>query len=812
MELLDVVAIWGVILILVAGILAYMQAGRLAWAASIFAVIAGYAFHARPEWWVIAGLALAFLVPFCLLAIPRFRRPLISDRLSQRFSAAAPPTAQHGASIWCSELFRKGSGWREILRFPRTHLTVEEQDYIAGPVEALCERLVASPERRPLSPLDRRTWPALAADGLLGLDLPKEFGGRAFSPVGLAAVVEKIASRDLSIALCVGSPAATMARTLILEFGTRVQQEILTEVVRGNQILALVSAPTRDGAVAGRPAGRALVRREQQGQGPAQLGLTMEFELHCVELSPVASMLLIVVDIEDPNDLIGDGIGLRRAVVLVPADCGGVARGSRHDLARLSFPFGTVSGRQVNVPLDNVLGGCVDCDAVVERLADVSPWALFWSSADAAAAKVSSRCAGAMARISGMWGPAGNERAGAARTLGKMAAATYSLDASRRMTLSRISQHGVDEGLASLLKLLVSARGRRVMDAGLDIHGAAAICRGPTNLVAEVQKYPALSASLGGSDQQLRGRYVFQRSALAQHPYLGAMLAAAGAGPGHGDRAAFDRLVGRQLARVANRLVRALAMGWSGAWLAPHPARMQGMHRLARQVTRLSAGCSLTVELMLLHKGASLLEDSRTASRLSEIAAELFAATAVVRRYKLGGEEETERPLAAQAMVASMATAQLQLRHLLENNAPRWLHAIVRGVAFPFGWPFLAETDQAELQAAQALVVPSTVRDRLTAGIFWSGNRRDALSRLENALARINAITPLAEKLHSGERVGLIHGADLEEKLASAEAARLFAASDAQLLREADALRREVMAMDVVDEQLESLSQKRAPA
>jgi hypothetical protein len=32
------------------------------------------------------------------------------------------------------------------------------------------------------------------------------------------------------------------------------------------------------------------------------------------------------------------------------------------------------------------------------------------------------------------------------------------------------------------------------------------------------------------------------------------------------------------------------------------------------------------------------------------------------------------------------------------------------------------------------------------------------------------------------------------------------------LLREADALRREVMAMDVVDEQLESLSQKRAPA
>ncbi len=811
MELLNIAAIWGAILVVFVAVLVYMQAGGLAWATCSIAVITGFALQARPDWWVVAGLALAFLIPFCVLALPRFRRPLISDRLSGKFSGAEPYSAQ-GASAWCSELFRTGFRWREILRFPRTHLTAEERETIAGPVEALCERLVASPERRPLSPLDRRTWPVLAADGLLGLDLPTALGGRAFSPVGVAAVVEKIASRDLSIALCVGSPAATMARTLVLEFGTRAQQEILPEVVRGNEILTLAAAPTRDGAVAGRPAGRALVRREQQGQAPDQLGLTMEFELHCVELAPVASVFLIVVDIEDPNDLIGDSIGLRRAVVMVPADCAGVSRGSRHDLARLSFPFGTVSGRQVNVPLGNMLGGSGNCEAVVDRLADVSPWALFWSSADAAAAKVSSRCAGAMARISGMWGPAGNERAGAARTLGKMAAATYALDASRRMTLSRISQHGVDAGLASLLKLLVSARGRRVMDAGLDIHGVTAICRGPTNLVAEVQKYPALSASLGGSDQQLRGRYVFQRSALAQHPYLGDMLAAADAGQGRGDQAAFDRLVGRQLARVANRLLRALAMGWSGAWLAPRPARMPGLHRLARQVTRLAAACALTVELMLLHKGRGLLEDSRAASRLSEIAAELFATAAVVRRYKLGGQEETERPLAAQAMVASMATAQLQLRQLLENNTPRWLHATVRCVAFPFGWPFFVETDQAELQAAQALVVPSTVRDRLTTGIFWSGNRRDALARLENALSRINAITPLAEKLHSGERVGLIHGADLEEKLASAEAARLFAASDAQLLREADALRREVMAMDVVDEQPESISQKRAPA
>ncbi len=93
-----------------------------------------------------------------------------------------------------------------------------------------------------------------------------------------------------------------------------------------------------------------------------------------------------------------------------------------------------------------------------------------------------------------------------------------------------------------------------------------------------------------------------------------------------------------------------------------------------------------------------------------------------------------------------------------------------------------------------------------------SSDKRDSLARLESALSLVNAVAPLAEKLRSGERVGLIQGTDLEEKLASAEAARLLAASDAQLLREAEALRREVMAMEIVDVPAGSVDKKRTQA
>ncbi|MGW8369888.1 MAG: acyl-CoA dehydrogenase domain-containing protein, partial [Gammaproteobacteria bacterium] len=266
------------------------------------------------------------------------------------------------------------------------------------------------------------------------------------------------------------------------------------------------------------------------------------------------------------------------------------------------------------------------------------------------------------------------------------------------------------------------------------------------------------------------------------------------------------------LARVSNRFFRAVALGWSGALLAPRPSAMRGLHRLTRQASRLSEAAALTVELMLVQKGRELLADSYAAARLADVSAEMFAVSAVLRRYHLGGQEESERPLAKQALVAGIANAQFELRQLLENNAPRWLHATVRCAAYPYGWPFMAGTDMAELRAAQALVVPSTVRDRLTAGIFLSSDKRDSLARLENALSLVNAVAPLAEKLRSGERVGLIQGTDLEEKLASAEAARLLAASDAQLLREAEALRREVMAMEIVDVPAGSVDKKRTQA
>ncbi len=812
MGLLDSAAIWGVLFVIVACVLVYMQAGWLSWGIASVTIIAGFAFHARPEWWIVSALAAAFALPFCALAVPRFRRPLISDRLRERFENSGPRPAAESAPVWSGSLFTPGARWRRVFRFPRTHLTTEEQEFIAGPVDALCRRTVGAPEPSRLSPFDPATWPVLAEQGLLGLDLPPELGGRGFSPVGVAAVVEKIASRDLSLALCVGSPAAAMARSLLRDFASDQQRQILAAVARGKEILTLVSATSPDGAVAGMPAGRALVRRDSPDGATGVLGLSMDFEMHCVELAPVASLFLVVLEIDDPNNLLGDGRPLRRAVVMVPADLAGVCRGRWHDLSRLSFPYGTVSGHRVNVPVTNVLGGPGNCELVAARLADISPWALFWSSVEAAAAKVSSRCAGAVARISGVWDSDGNERMGVAGTLGRMAVATYALDASRRMVLSRISQHGIDPALASLLRLLASARSRTVMNTGLDVHGVTAICQGPANLVAEVHKYPALAASLGGNVQRLRSRYVFQRMALAQHPYLAKMLDAAGDNLRRPDVDRFDRLVGRQLARVSNRFFRAVALGWSGALLAPRPSAMKGLHRLARQASRLSEAAALTVELMLVQKGRELLADSYAAARLADVSAEMFAVSAVLRRYHLGGQEESERPLAKQALVAGIANAQFELRQLLENNAPRWLHATVRCAAYPYGWPFMAGTDMAELRAAQALVVPSTVRDRLTAGIFLSSDKRDSLARLENALSLVNAVAPLAEKLRSGERVGLIQGTDLEEKLASAEAARLLAASDAQLLREAEALRREVMAMEIVDVPAGSVDKKRTQA
>src|SRR5258708_22301896 len=83
---------------------------------------------------------------------------------------------------WDADLFTGNPDWSKLLRYPPATLTAEEQAFLNGPVDALCAMLdewKINWEWRDLPP---EAWDFIKRQKFFGMIIPKEYGGRFFSP------------------------------------------------------------------------------------------------------------------------------------------------------------------------------------------------------------------------------------------------------------------------------------------------------------------------------------------------------------------------------------------------------------------------------------------------------------------------------------------------------------------------------------------------------------------------------------------------------------------------------------------------------
>ena len=127
----------------------------------------------------------------------------------------------------------------------------------------------------------------------------------------------------------------------------------------------------------------------------------------------------------------------------------------------------------------------------------------------------------------------------------------------------------------------------------------------------------------------------------------------------------------------------------------------------------------------------------------------------------------------------------------------------------PLGRP---PADRLGREAAATILRPGEQRDRLTAGIFASGDAGDAVGRLDLALELTARSRPIVEKIEraaAARRVGEVAGVGgpsearrttsaqrLEDKIADAVSAGVIDLAEAALLRKAEAARRAAIEVD----------------
>ena len=693
-------------------------------------------------------------------------------------SATEREAAEAGDVWWDADLFSGNPDWTKLIGFPPAALSVEEQAFIDGPVAELCRMLDdwrINWEWRDLPP---QVWEYLKQHKFFAMIIPREYGGLGFSAYAHSQVIRTISSRSIVAAVTAMVPNSLGPGELLHRFGTKEQQDYwLPRLAQGREIPCFGLTSPEAGSDAASMIDSGVVCRGSW-QGRDTLGIRLNWHKRYITLAPVATVLGLAFKLSDPDRLIGDHEQLGITVALVPANLPGVTIGRRHLPALQMFQNGPTSGRDVFIPMDNVIGGIAQAGKGWKMLmsALAAGRGISLPSLSASGGAFAAHVCGAYARIREQFHvPIGRFEAVEER-LGRIAATAYLLDAARRLTCAAIDHGHKPAVVTAIIKQQATERLRVVANDAMDIHGGKAVQEGPLNYLGSFYRAVPIGITVEGANIVTRSLIQFGQGAIRSHPFLLSEINALEEPDPARALDEFDRAFWRHVSHSLANAMRAVARAWTGGLTAPAPAA--GMtRRYYRRLGRYASAFALAADFALLTLAAGLKRREMISARFGDILSELYLGSAVLKRWDEEGRQAADVPLVAWCMETSSATIETRLDEILANLPMRPVAWLLRFMLLPFGVRRRGPSDRLTQACAGLLLAPSATRDRLTAGIFH-GTGDNGIARLERAFELTIAAAPLHERLHRA-KIRDIEAARRQDVINDSEAAALHAAAQA---------------------------------
>lgn len=654
-------------------------------------------------------------------------------------------------TVWIEgALFSGRPDFRRILAEPYPSLTPREQAFLDGPVEEVCA-MVDDWEVTRTRQLPPEVLPFLRAHGFFGLVIPQEYGGLGFSALGCSAVFGKLGARSLPLSALVLLPNSVGPGELLVHYGTDAQkQHYLPRLARGEEIPCFALTEPEAGSDAASLRSRGRVFRGPDGR----LLMRLEWSKRYITLAPIATLLGLAVRLEDPERLLGGEEDVGITCVLVPTDVEGVRIGRRHDPMGIPFPNGPTEGRDVVLPVDQVIGGAAGAGRgwrmLMEALAAGRSISLPGQAAGGARAVA--RVAGAYAAVREQFGLAIGRFEGIEEPLARIGGFTYLMDAARVFTCGAVDGGSKPAVVSAIVKYQQTELVRRVVQDAMDVLGGAAICRGPRNLLASAHAGTPIGITVEGANILTRTLIVYGQGALRCHPYAQKELAAVEAGDG---RALVAAVAGHAVFALGN-VVRAAALALTRGWMAA-PGVDGPSARHVRRLAWASASFAALSDLALVALGSRLKQQGKLTGRFADALSWMYLATAAVRRFEAEGRRPEDRPFLDWAAGHALAEVQRALEGVLENLDAPLIGPVLRGPVALLARLNRLGTPPSDVlggRVAAALVTAGAQRERLTGGLASPRRADEAAGRLERAFTLVSAIRPLEERLRQAIREG----------------------------------------------------------
>jgi acyl-CoA dehydrogenase len=754
-----------------------------------------------------APLWLVYATALLFYAKPDLRREQITRPLLRAFRKVMPAMSETekaalnaGSVWWDGELFSGQPDWNHLLSQPACRLSEREQAFIDGPVQELCDQLDdwrITHEEQDLPP---EIWRFIKQHGFFGMIIPISEGGLGFSAYAHSQVVMKIASRSITAAVTVMVPNSLGPAKLLLQYGTEEQKtRYLPRLASGEEIPCFALTGPQAGSDAGSIPDLGVVTYGEH-EGVERLGIRLNFDKRYITLAPVASLIGLAFKLEDPEHLLGDDAEPGITVALIPRETPGISIGQRHMPLNIPFQNGPISGRDVFIPLDWVIGARAGIGQgwrmLVESLSEGRGISL--PALATGAGKMASRYTGAYAAVRKQFNRPIGEFEGVEEALARIGGLTYQMDAARQLILSALDNGETPSVISAIVKYHLTERYRQVISDAMDVQGGSGICLGPDNLIGRTYQSVPIAITVEGANILTRSMIIFGQGAIRCHPYVLKEFQAAEQLNDASALRGFDEALFSHIGFVLTNFARSFWFGITHGRLSQSP--MDGAAKgYFQRLNWMSAAFALTADIALMTLGGALKRKERISARLGDILSELYIASATLKRFHEEGEWEKDLPLMQWAMEDSLYRIQHALRTLLRNLPFRPLAWLLRLVIFPTGLPFHQPTDALDHRVAALLQRPSGVRERLTEGVYTTEDPGQRIGQLEQALLAVAEAAPIEKTLRQAKRAGQLKASGQKELIEEAIALGILRETDLDTLNTADMLRNHVIQVNAFD-------------
>ncbi len=651
-----------------------------------------------------------------------------------------------GEVWWEAELFSGNPDWSKLLAVKAPKLSAEEQAFLDGPCHQLCAMIddwKINHEHGDLSP---EVWQFLRDNKFFGMIIPKSYGGMGFSAFAHSEVIRFISTRSVAAAVTAMVPNSLGPGELLHMFGTDEQKDYwLPRLADGRELPAFGLTSAEAGSDASAMIDDGLVCMGDW-QGEQVLGIRLNWAKRYITLSPVCTVLGLAFKMRDPDGLLGDTPDIGITCALVPTDLDGVETGRRHLPSSTMFMNGPTTGKDVFIPIDNIIGGpdYAGRGWMMLMSALAAGRGISLPSMGCAAIALSAHVTGAYSRIRQQFNLPIGKFGGVQARMGRLAADAYAMDAARHLTCA-----GLDEGralsvISAIMKAHATFRMREALNDAMDVHSGKAVIDGPSNYLLPLYRAVPIGITVEGANIVTRSLIIFGQGSIRAHPHmLDNMLALQEPDQGK-SLEMFDKSFWAHVGHTSRTVFRAWGRALTGGRFAPAPDTGKAA-TIYRKLGRWSAAYALTADFMFLTLGGALKRKEILSGRMGDILSEMYILSAALKRWEDEGRQADDLPLLHYTAETAFKRIQTALDQVIANLPARWAAWLLRALTLP-GATQRGPSDQLTVGCSDLIYEPSATRDRIT-GRIHLGCNSDGVRVLNTCYAKVVELAPVMKRL-----------------------------------------------------------------